>query len=167
MINKKIVFSLFTVPVAIYCHEAGDWQNRRKVEKEHESTRRQERLNSEAVDLTPQNGKFAFSGLSDAEIEEKYGFRHVKIKGVLDLEKEFRVKAKHRGEEGFFIVNPLYTHVNENKEPCGIMVNRGFLNKDFKQVIEHKQVSNDGYFEGVLYTGDKLTKYDFTSTTST
>ena len=160
MINKKIIFSLFTLPAAILCHEGSEFQRRRKEEKENEVQRRTERLSSPAIDLTPQDGKFAFSGLSPEEIEERYGFRRVKIKGILDIDHEVQIEGTYRGEEGFFIVNPLYTHVNDKKEACGIMVNRGFISFDFHQLRDHKMVSPDGEFEGIIYTGDKWTKYD-------
>lgn len=163
MISKKLVFSLFTIPCAILCHENGEWQRRRKEEKEHELKRRNEGLSQDPIDLTPKDGKFAFNGLSSEEIEDKYGFRRVKIKGVLDPENEIQVATTHKGERGYWIVNPLYTHVDENKKPCGILVNRGFLSIDYAGLQHHHLVNQDGYFEGMIYTGDKQTKYDFAS----
>ena len=165
MINKKIFFSLFTIPVAIYCHESSEFQRRRKEEKEFEVERRTSRLTSAPIDMTPQNGKFAFSGLSPEQIEDQYGFKRVKIRGVIDLDHEVKVEGTYRGEEGYFIINPLYTHVNDKKEGCGIMVNRGFLSFDWQQRREHKIMNPEGEFEGILYTGDKWTKYDFAPNT--
>mmetsp|Transcript_16524 Transcript_16524/g.14425 ORF Transcript_16524/g.14425 Transcript_16524/m.14425 type:complete len:254 (-) Transcript_16524:24-785(-) len=167
MINKKIFFSLFTIPVAVLGHEASEYQRRRKEEKENEITRRTERLTSAPIDLTPQEGKFAFRGLTNEQIEEEYGFKRVKIKGLIDLENEVRIEGSYRGENGFFIVNPLYTHVNDKKEPCGIMVNRGFLSFDWKERRDHRQFKTEGEFEGVIYTGDNWSKYDFAPNTPT
>jgi hypothetical protein len=160
MINKKLFFSLFTIPAAVVCHESSEWQKRRKEEKEIELNRRTERLNQDVIDITPVDGKFAFGELSPQEIEEKFGFRRVKVKGILDLEMEYRIKGYYRGEEGYFICNPLYTHVDEKKQPCGIIVNRGWISFDWQQIKEHTMVSTDGYFEGIIHTGDKMTKYD-------
>lgn len=165
MINKKLFFSLMTMPVAVMCHNSSEWQGRRKEEKIREAKRRHDALNSEALDLTPKDGKFAFSGMSPEEIEEKYGFRRVKIKGILDLDNTIQIEANRNGEKGYYIVNPLYTHVNDKKEACGIMVNRGFMSKDFELMLHERMVDSDGYFEGIIYTGDKMTKYDWAPNT--
>ena len=161
MINKKLFFSLFTLPVAIYTFEGSEFQRRRKEEKENEIKRRTERLTAAPLDLTPRDGKFAFHGLSPDEIEERYGFRRVKIKGILDVQHEVMIDGHYKGEKGCFIVNPLYTHVNDKKEACGIMVNRGFLSEDFRERRDHRIESADREFEGIIYTGDKWCKYDF------
>lgn len=160
MISKKVFFSMMTIPAAIMCHECSEFQKRRKDDKEYEVKRRRERLNSDPIDLTPRDGKFAFSGMSPEQIEEEYGFKRVKIRGLLDVEDEIKIQAYNRGEKGYYIVNPLYTHVNENKEPCGIMVNRGFIPLDYEHYRERLLTKNDGYFEGIIYCGDHMTKYD-------
>lgn len=160
MINKKIFFSLMTMPVAIMCYNSSEWQSRRAEEKVVEEKRRKERLTKESVDLTPKDGTFAFHGMSPEQIEDEYGFKRVKIRGLLDLESEVRIPTHNRGERGYLILNPLYTHINDNKEPCGIVVNRGFLPLDFEHSREHMAYHRDGYFEGVIYCGDNLTKYD-------
>lgn len=161
MFNKRFFFSLCTLPVALVCHEASEYQGRRKINKEIETKRRTDRLNSEAIDLTPEDGKFAFHGMSSDEIEDKYGFKKVKIRGIIDFKQETKVKTIYRGEEGFFIFNPLYTHVNEKKEGCGIMVNRGFISEDLEQTRDRHLAQSTGEFEGILYPGDKWNKYDF------
>jgi hypothetical protein len=162
MLNKKIVFSMLTIPAAIFCQDSGEWQKRRATEKNHEIKRRTERLNSEPIDITPENGKFVFSGKSPEQIEDEFGFRRVKVKGILDLENNTYVETTNRGEKGYNVITPLYTHVNEKKEPCGLLVNRGFLPKDFLETREHFLVESQGYFEGIIYTGDHVTKYDDT-----
>ena len=160
MLNKKIVFSLITIPAAVLCHDAGEWQKRRGTEKTKEIARRIEELNTEAIDISPTNGQFPFSGKTAEAIEAEYGFKKVKINGIIDFEKEVLVESVLDGELGFEVINPLYTHVNEKNEPCGILVNRGFLPKDFITQREHHDAKSSGIFEGVLYSGDKLTKYD-------
>jgi len=165
MISKKLVFSAMTIPLAIMCHNSSEWQGRRKNEKTNEIERRTKRLNEEAQDLTPVDGKFAFNGMTPEEIEEKFGFRRVKIKGLMDFDNEVRVDTVYKGEKGQIICTPLYTHVNENKEACGIMVNRGFLTKDFDTFQKHRFADSNGYFEGIIYTGDKMSKYDMAPNT--
>ncbi|CAI2378468.1 unnamed protein product [Moneuplotes crassus] len=161
MFNKRFFFSLCTLPVAILCHESSEYQGRRKKTKEIEAQRRLDRLNSEPIDMTPQDGKFAFSGMNADEIEDKYGFKKVKVKGIIDFDQETKVKGIYRGEEGYFIFNPLYTHVNEKKEGCGIMVNRGFVSEDLTIFRDRRLAQNTGEFEGIIYPGDKWNKYDF------
>ena len=53
----------------------------------------------------------------------------------------------------------MYTHVNE-KGPCGILVNRGFLPFDYFQTRQFLAEKSSGYFEGILYCGDIKCKYD-------
>ena len=101
---KKIVFSLVTVPLAIFSHDAGEWQKRRMIEKEKEAERRAELLNSEAIDITPVDGKFPFHGKTRQQIEDEYGFKKVKVKGLLDIENYIKVQATVRGEKGFKLV---------------------------------------------------------------
>lgn len=160
MINKKIFFSMMTMPVAIMCHNLSEWQLRRKDEKEQEEKRRLERLSKDPVDITPKDGTFKFHGMTPEQVEDEFGFKRVKVKGLLDVENEVRIQTVHRGEKGYIILNPLYTHVNEKKEPCGIVVNRGFLPSDLDMTGEHLRSKRDGYFEGILYCGDHISKYD-------
>ena len=98
--------------------------------------------------------------MSPEQIEDEYGFKRVKIRGLIDLESEVRIPTINRGEKGYLILNPLYTHINDKKEPCGIVVNRGFLPLDFEYSREQMDYHRDGYFEGIIYCGDNLTKYD-------
>lgn len=160
MLSKKFVFSLVTIPAAVLCHDAGEWQKRRATEKNKEIARRLKELNSEAIDISPTNGQFPFSGKTSEEVEAEYGFKKVKVNGIIDFDKETLVETIWEGEKGYHVINPLYTHVNEKNEPCGILVNRGFLPKDFITQREHHDAQSSGIFEGVLYAGDNLGKYD-------
>jgi hypothetical protein len=40
MYSKKFIFSAFTVPVLVYTSQAGDFQKRRRQDKEREAERR-------------------------------------------------------------------------------------------------------------------------------
>lgn len=57
------------------------------------------------------------------------------------------------------MITPFYTHANEKGKACGILVNRGWIPKDFEFQSLHYNSENTGYIEGVLYTGDAKTKY--------
>ena len=165
MFNKKLIFSFCTIPAAILCHESAEFQSRRKATKEAESERRIERLSQDAIDITPKDGKFVFGDLTSEEIEDKYGYQRVKVKGIIDFDQETMIRGTYRGEEGYFIINPLYTHVNEKKEGCGIMVNRGFISEDHELDKQRRLAQSTGEFEGIIYTGDKWNKYDFAPNT--
>ena len=41
------------------------------------------------------------------------------------------------GEKGVQIITPLYTHLNAKGEECGILVNRGWVPDDFKNLRTH------------------------------
>ena len=43
--------------------------------------------------------------------------------GAFDHMREIRVPKVHKGEKGFDIIVPFYTHLNNKKEECGILVN--------------------------------------------
>ncbi len=61
------------------------------------------------------------------------------------------------------MITPFYTHLNERGEECGILVNRGFLPDDFKNVKMHYTGVTSGSITGVLYRGDCKTKYSSTN----
>ncbi len=61
------------------------------------------------------------------------------------------------------MITPFYTHLNEKGEECGILVNRGFLPDDFKNVKMHYTGVTSGAITGVLYRGDSKTKYSSTN----
>jgi cytochrome oxidase assembly protein ShyY1 len=43
----------------------------------------------------------------------------------------------YRGEKGVQIVTPFYTHLDANGKPAGIMVNRGWVAHDLKNMRMH------------------------------
>lgn len=160
MYSKKFVFSLATIPVAVFTNSAYEWQQRRAREKIIEGGRREELLEKEPVDITPgDDGKFMWRGVSDEDVEKDWNFVPVKIKGQFDFKNE-RMVLKHRvNERGFEIITPLVTHVNEKGEKCGVLVNRGYISHDLQSTGVNLDDEQRGEVEGVLYLGDNLTKY--------
>jgi cytochrome oxidase assembly protein ShyY1 len=63
------------------------------------------------------------------------------------------------GEKGVDIITPFLTHVNEKGEECGILVNRGWVPLDFKDLKMHYTSATSGEVVGLLYRGDAKTKY--------
>ena len=63
------------------------------------------------------------------------------------------------GEKGVEIITPFYTHLNEKGEEVGILVNRGWVPEDLKDLKYHYTGATSGEITGVLYRGDNQTKY--------
>ena len=70
------------------------------------------------------------------------------------------VKRTRDGLVGFDVVTPLITHFNSKDEPCGILINRGWLVKDMQRTLKHKRTGAQTTVEGVLSEGDLHCKYD-------
>jgi cytochrome oxidase assembly protein ShyY1 len=51
------------------------------------------------------------------------------------------------------MITPFYTHLNKKDEACAILVNRGWVPWDLKDVRLDRQV-NETVVKGVLYRGD-------------
>ena len=84
----------------------------------------------------------------------------IKIKGIFDHPNEIQVRKNNAsGEKGVEIITPFYTHLNSSGEPCGVLVNRGWVPADFRNKKYHYNSNNTGYITGILYTGDAKTKY--------
>ncbi len=60
-------------------------------------------------------------------------------------------------------MTPLITHLNEKGEPCGILVNRGWMPEDLKWNNTHYYGAH-GEVTGLLYRGDAKTKYSHPNT---
>ena len=56
----------------------------------------------------------------------------VEIRGIFDHTKEIQINKVYRDEKGVDIITPLYTHLNSEGKPCGILVNRGWVPHDLK-----------------------------------
>ncbi len=74
-------------------------------------------------------------------------------------ENEMRVERIRNGEKGVDIVTPFYTHLNDKGEECGILVNRGWVPVDLKDMKMHNTGVVSGQIEGILYRGDAKNKY--------
>ena len=57
------------------------------------------------------------------------------------------------------MITPFYTHLNDKGEECGILINRGLVPLDFKDLKMHYTGTVTGEVVGVLYRGDAKTKY--------
>lgn len=82
----------------------------------------------------------------------------VTLKGHFDHNKEYRVTKMHKGERGYEIVTPFYTHLNDKDEPCAILVSRGWLSGDLDRFRLHYFGDNNNV-TGTLYRGDNQNKY--------
>lgn len=118
-------------------------------------------LEQQAVDITPKNqGQFPWSKAADLDnFENDFSFKKVKVRGIFDHTREIQVEKIRNGEKGVDIVTPFYTHLNEKGEECGILVNRGWVPLDFKDMKMHYTGITSGEVVGVLYRGDAQTKY--------
>lgn len=119
-------------------------------------------MSQQAVDITPANkGSFpwAAKGVNVDDFERDYSFKKVKLRGIFDHGKEFQVEKVKNGEKGVEVITPFYTHLNEKGEEVGILVNRGWVPLDFKDLKMHYTGVVSGEITGVLYRGDAETKY--------
>jgi cytochrome oxidase assembly protein ShyY1 len=118
-------------------------------------------LSQQAVDITPlNNGSFLWSKAKNIDdFENDYSFKKVSVRGIFDHNKEIQVEKIRNGEKGVDVITPLYTHLNDKGEECGILVNRGWVPLDFKDLKMHYTSSVSGEVQGVLYRGDATTKY--------
>lgn len=118
-------------------------------------------LGQQAVDITPQNkGAFPWTKASNIDdFENDFSFKKVKVRGIFDHTREIQVEKMKNGEKGVEIITPFYTHLNEKNEECGILVNRGWVPQDFKDLKMHYTGVVAGEITGLLYRGDAQTKY--------
>ena len=113
-----------------------------------------------AVDITPKNnGSFAWNKANDDDFENEYSFKKVKVRGIFDHSKEIQVAKMRNGEKGVEIITPFFTHLNEKGEECGILVNRGWVPEDLKDLKYHYTGVTSGEVTGILYRGDTQYKY--------
>ena len=61
-------------------------------------------------------------------------------------------------ERGVEAIAPMYTHLDKDGQPCGILVNRGWIPWDLKD-FRQDHIANNSVVRGVLYQGDEKTKY--------
>lgn len=118
-------------------------------------------MKAEAVDITPANkGNFPWSKAANIDdFENDFSFKKVKVRGIFDHTREIQVEKMKDGEKGVEVITPFYTHLNEKNEECGILVNRGWVPLDFKDLKMHYTGVVSGEITGILYRGDAATKY--------
>ena len=84
----------------------------------------------------------------------------VSIRGIFDHSKEIQVdKLNFRGEKGVDVIVPFYTHLGADGKEQAILVNRGWVPHDYKDIKHHYMGTTSGTITGVLYRGDPQTKY--------
>ena len=123
---------------------------------------RKSTLSSNPVDITPLNGtgKFVWSKAANLDdFEKEWSMKPVTVKGMFDHMNELQIYKENRGEKGVEVITPFYTHLNEKGEECGILVNRGWVPLDLKDMKLHLNGVTTGTITGVLYRGDADTKY--------
>lgn len=118
-----------------------------------------------AIDITPGSEKrFLWSKAASLEdFENEFSFKKVKVSGYFDFTREFQVEKMKNGEKGVEIITPFYTYVNDKNEECGILVNRGWVPEDLKDLRMHYNTIVSGEITGVLYRGDNKTKYSLSN----
>jgi cytochrome oxidase assembly protein ShyY1 len=123
-------------------------------------------MSKPAIDITPGSDKtFLWSKAKNLDdFENEFSFKKVKVNGIFDFSRENQVEKLRNGEKGVEIITPFYTHVNEKDEPCGILVNRGWVPDDLKYLKMHYNVKASGEITGILYRGDPKTKYSIPNT---
>ena len=93
------------------------------------------------------------------QFESEWSFKPVTLKGIFDHQKEFQIEKQYRGERGVQIITPFYTHLDAQGKENAILVNRGWVPYDLKDLRMHTAGHVAGKISGVLYRGDAQHKY--------
>lgn len=78
----------------------------------------------------------------------------VEVEGIFDFNLEKQIIKYNKGEKGVETFVPFFTHLDENGNRCGIIVNRGWVPEDFKTYKRHFKSKRQGKITGILYKGD-------------
>lgn len=81
----------------------------------------------------------------------------VTLKGYLDLNKQIEIEKQKDNERGVELVAPFYTHLDKDDRPCGILVNRGWVPRDLREIRLDYETSRFTV-QGILYRGDVSTR---------
>lgn len=100
-------------------------------------------MNQAPVDITPANksqmlwttGEKGAGNLD--KFEADYSMKPVAVKGVFDHTREVKVQKVRNGEKGFDVVTPFYTHLDAQGKEQAILVNRGWIPLDLKDMRMH------------------------------
>lgn len=72
-------------------------------------------LSQTPIDITPKNGgNYPFAGKDVHEQEKEWKWKPVRLTGYLDHDKELKIEKEQKGEKGFEVVTPFYTHLDKN-----------------------------------------------------
>ena len=82
----------------------------------------------------------------------------VMLKGHILFENQIQVLRYQNGDKGVDLIAPMFTHLDKDDKPCGIMVNRGWVPWDLKDFRQDRNNSSS-VVQGILYRGDAKTKY--------
>ena len=87
------------------------------------------------------------------EFDKKWLYQPVRLRGIIDNEKETQIQRTVKGDQGYEIIAPLYTGVNNDTGKLkGIMVNRGRIPFEYKTSKLHYAPTNEEIdIEGVLF----------------
>lgn len=80
----------------------------------------------------------------------------VTLKGYLAIDKQVFVEKEKDHERGVDVIAPFYTHLDKNNRPCGVLVNRGWMPWDLKDIKKDREV-DVSKVSGILYRGDAKT----------
>lgn len=75
--------------------------------------------------------------IDSPDFKEKWVYQPIRIKGIIDNEKEVFIQRPINGEKGVEVVTPLYTNINDKGELEGIMVVRGWIPEELKDLKIH------------------------------
>merc|ERR1711957_1032429 len=84
------------------------------------------------------------------------------IKGIFDYNNKALISTTKSSESGYNIILPFYCYSLENKGPFPILVDRGWIAKDWVKKYEEDCERNLNKIEsikGILYKGDKDNKF--------
>lgn len=65
----------------------------------------------------------------------------VMLKGIMDFDKQQFINKSKNNERGVEVITPFYTHLNGSDEPQAILVNRGWMPWDLKDVRYDRHVN--------------------------
>eukprot|EP00347_Sterkiella_histriomuscorum_P006546 403352358 len=151
---KKIAFTVISLPIATQTLWAYNWQKERKIEKIKIIEQRKSKLVQPLTDIKLE--ELSVDVIKQPDFEDKWLYRPVRIRGILDNEKETFIQRPKSGEKGVEVVTPLYTSVSDQGELQGIMIDRGWIqeqNKDLK-IHWNKRDNQEQAIEGILVYGE-------------
>lgn len=162
MYKKKITYSLFTIPIAVTSFGVYEWQKRRYLEKNAETDLRKTRINAQPEDISKYYNQqsFPWLDLNLREFNKEYAYKPFELIGVFDHSREIRVNKLKDGDEGYQIITPFYCYTDESGEPQALLVDRGWVPKDFLETFRHRSGAQGSLtIRGLIYKTEGVNKY--------